>query len=273
MRWNSKVFAVVWTTAWLAFAAWPAAALDELDDEKQRLKACEQNLCEIILTKERRGRPLACDLAKTWGKKDIAKGANSHKINWSSGDARCTTSVKLPRRTIVAALTAPSFTLQLPQQTVDCQVEEDGKPAPVKAVLSPKLEFKDGHADKIWINLKEIEGPSMLKGLVWTTAKLEDTIGIFHKELIKEINKFVHQKCAQRYPELDPDREAKRAQRRLERRAAKASAKAAKNANEGKAKTSVEKPAAKPAGNSSKTADKADAAPPPAPPSKRAGAE
>jgi hypothetical protein len=210
-----------------ATLAVPAAALDEPGDEKQRLKACEREVCEIILTREGRGKPLACDLTKTWGKTDIAKGASSKKISWSSGDAQCSTSVKVPRRVIVAALTQPKFTLHLPQQTIECLVEEDGKPAPLKAVASPKVEFKDGKAEKVWINLKELEGPSMLKGLIWATAKLEDSIGIFHSEMIKSINKFVHQKCARSYPDLDPVQEARREQRRQQRRAARAAEKAA----------------------------------------------
>ncbi|MEW5964740.1 MAG: hypothetical protein AB1749_14415 [Pseudomonadota bacterium] len=229
-----------------AVLAVPAAALDELGDEKQRLKACERDLCEIILTKEGRGKPLACGLTKTWGKADIAKGASSKKITWSSGDARCSTSVQVPRRIIVAALTQPKFTLHLPQQTIDCQVEEDGKPAPLKAVASPKVEFKAGKAEKVWINLKELEGPSMLKGLIWATAKLEDSIGIFHSEMIKSINKFVHQKCTRSYPELDPVRAAEREQRRQQRRAARAAEKAAETAMP-PAAAAAEAPGPKPA--------------------------
>lgn len=227
------------TLAWLGQAALalPAAALEEVGDEKQRLKACERNVCEIILTKEDRGKPLACDLTKTWGKADIAKGAGSKKIEWASGDARCSTSVQVPRRVIVAALTQATFTLHLPQQTIECEVEQDGKPAPLKAVASPKIEFKGGKAEKIWINLKELDGPSGLKGLIWATAKLEDSIGIFHSEMIKSVNKFVHQKCTRTYPELDPMREARREQLREQRRAARAAAKAA-------AETTAEKPAA-----------------------------
>jgi len=208
----------------LAALSLPLAALDELGDEAAHLKACERDICEIILKKEGRGRPLACHLTKTWGEKDIAKGASSKKINWSSGDARCTTKVHLTRRQIVAALTTPKYTLRLPLQKVECEVEEDGKPAPVTAVLSPKVEFRDGKAEKFWINLKQMEGPSMLKGLVWTTAKLEDSIGIFHADILKAINKFVYQKCSRNYPDLDPVREAQREQRRQERREARAEA-------------------------------------------------
>lgn len=214
----------------LAAGAPTVRALEEPPGEKEQLKACERDVCEIILAKERRGGPLKCEIGKTWGQKDIEKGAGSKQIKWSSGDARCSTSIRLNRQLIIAALSEPKYTLHLPVQTVDCQVEEDGKPAPVTVTLSPKLEFESGKAKSVWVNLKSVEGPAMLKGLIWATAKLEDSVGIFHKEMIKEINKFVHEKCAQRYPELDPVREAARERRREERRAARRAEKAAERA-------------------------------------------
>ena len=68
---------------------------------------------------------------------------------------------------------------------MNCVVERDQQLKPVIIKLAPKLEFKNGKADKVWINLKEIEGPDDIKGTVWTAAKLEDTLGIFHAPMIK----------------------------------------------------------------------------------------
>ena len=37
---------------------------------------------------------------------------------------------------------------------------------------------------------------------IWTAAKLEDTFGIVHNDLIREINEFVHKRCPKRLKEL-----------------------------------------------------------------------
>jgi hypothetical protein len=176
----------------------PALALEELPGEKQALRTCEKDVCSMILLKKKSKGSLSCKLTKTWAESSIKKGGKS-KFSWGFGDARCSTEVSLPRRHIHAALTRPKHTVMLNRQEVRCTVERSGEPQKVRAVLSPKLKFRNGRAHKVWINLKELEGPNDIKGTVWTTAHLEDTLGIFHKAMIKGINKFMHRKCAKKY--------------------------------------------------------------------------
>ena len=83
-------------------------------------------------------------------------------------------------------------------QTVRCEVERDKEVVPIMVSLSPKIQFKDGRAVKAWLGIENIEAPAVLKGAIWTVAQLEDTFGVFHGDLIKEINKFVHERCARR---------------------------------------------------------------------------
>jgi hypothetical protein len=175
-----------------------AHALDEPDDEMDRLKACEKRACTMILGKPTTGDDLKCDVQKTWAKSSL-KGGESKGVSWGFGDARCTANIKLSRADIVGALTQPKYTINVPRHTVNCVVERDQQLKPVIVKVAPKLEFKNGKADKVWINLKEMEGPDDIKGTVWTAAKLEDTLGIFHGPMIKQINKFVHQQCAKKY--------------------------------------------------------------------------
>jgi hypothetical protein len=78
-------------------------------------------------------------------------------------------------------------------------VEQDGKPKPVLVRLAPKLEFKNGKADKIWINLNEVDGPTAVKATVSLAASLEDNLGIFHRSMVKSVNKFLHTRCGERY--------------------------------------------------------------------------
>jgi hypothetical protein len=105
----------------------------------------------------------------------------------------------LSRADIIAALTKPKHTVRIPSQDVTCVLEREGEIKPVLIKLSPKLTFKDGKADKVWINLESIEGPADVKSTIWTAAKLEDSIGIFHRPMIKSINKFLFKQCPKRY--------------------------------------------------------------------------
>lgn len=182
----------------LAAMAAPGAALDEPPGEMAALKACEKRLCSMVLDKSPKGDDLACDVQKTWAKASL-EGGESKGVSWGFGDARCKVDLKLERADVVAALTQPKHTVRIPAHEVTCVIEREGELKPLTAKLAPKLTFKNGRADKVWINLESIEGPADVKSTVWTAAKLEDTIGIFHRPMIKQINKFLHRQCAKRY--------------------------------------------------------------------------
>lgn len=183
----------------LAAATAAAQALTPSPDEKAKLKACEQRLCGIINARKSSAETLDCNLDKTWDRTKIKKGAGTKALKWGFGDARCQLAVDIPQRMIVSALTAKKYSLKLAPQTVDCEVEMKEGVKPVKVTLAPKISFKDGKAYKAWLNVKDVNGPGSIKGLIVTTAKLEDSIGIFHSTIIKSINKFVHEQCPKKY--------------------------------------------------------------------------
>lgn len=177
----------------------PAAmAVEELPDEKALLKACESQICGMIVGKAAKGGNLQCKLAKTWAKSTIEKGKNK-TVRWGFGDAQCSVTLNLSSADIVAALTQPAHTINVPAHKVNCVVEREGEAQKVTAKVAPKLIFKNGQADKVWINLTELEGPESIKGTVWMAATLEDKLGIFHKSMIKSINKFVQKRCPEHW--------------------------------------------------------------------------
>lgn len=193
---TQRILAVASTVALgMAMTATAAFALDPRADEKTQLKTCERNLCSLVTKLSPAKGDLACSVSKTWGRKSMKKGSASRALKWSFGDARCAVDLKVARATIIEALKAESVKLELPQHTVNCDVENDGKVDKVRISLAPRIEFKNGKAKKAWVNLKEVEGPTAIKGLVWTAAKLEDSLGIFHRDMIKGINKFLADTC------------------------------------------------------------------------------
>jgi hypothetical protein len=242
---------------WAAGLA-PAAALEATDAETAALKSCEQKICAMALSKKPSGDDLKCALSKTWDKDTLKKG-ESKSVKWGFGDARCTVDLDVKREDVILALTKKEHTVEIPPHTVHCTVERDGEPKPVTAKLAPKLIFKDGKADKIWINLSDIDGPANVKATVWMAANLEDTVGIFHKPMIKSVNKFLYQKCAQRYfadgrPKPDP-KELKKAQAEAAKAAKKKeAAQADKKKDDARKTEAAKKDPAKPADDVKATA-------------------
>ncbi len=186
---------------WLAtvLLAGPALALDAPADEKQKLKACEQRLCAIVLKKQSSGPDLTCQIGRTWQKSKIVNGVKQKNIRWTFGDARCTIDIKLDRAGIVAALTKPAHSLVLDKHAVKCQIERTEGLTDVAIDIAPKMSFKGGKVEKIWLNVSNIDAPPLIKGAIWTVSKLEQNVGLFHGEMISETNEFLHEKCTKRY--------------------------------------------------------------------------
>jgi len=195
----------MWLSAAAAFAlgaplfmATGALALDEGKDEKQHLEACERDLCSIIVKREVNGNDLKCALQKTWAGRLIKQGVEEKKLSWGFGDVRCTVNVEAKRQELVDALVKPEFDLKLSTHSLRCEVEREKDVMPITVALSPKFQFKEGKAVKAWLGIGTIEAPAVLKGAIWTAAQLEDTFGIVHADLLREINRFVHDRCPKR---------------------------------------------------------------------------
>lgn len=176
-----------------------AQAISPKPDEKEKLKACEAQICGVILNKGPAEGTLAYDLWKTWEKSSIVDGVKEKKISWTFGDAQCGVALSLPNATIVSALTQSTHELKFAPHQVSCVIERSEGMTDVKIEMAPKISFRDGKAYKAWLNVTKIDAPTMIKGAIWTVTKLEDNFGLFHSQMIKEINKFMHRKCAKRY--------------------------------------------------------------------------
>src|SRR5262245_43322107 len=173
----------------------PAAlSLDEQKGEEAAITDCDRRLCTILLEKSPKGPDLKCALTKTWDRSKIKK-ADSQQVSWGFGDARCSVELDLSRAALVAAMTADRVTVRVPHHTANCVVEQDGKLEKVTAVLAPKIEFRNGKAEKIWVRLKSVDGPTGIALTVKTAAQLADTLGLFHGQMIKGINRYVERHC------------------------------------------------------------------------------
>jgi hypothetical protein len=163
------------------------------EQEKKKLAQCAKDICGIILSKNPKGPDLSCDLTKTWDKHQMQKGADSKHVAWGLGSAKCHVKFNIKRTDIVAALTRPEFKLRAGKQSVACEIGSDRYP--ISATLSPELEFKNGTNTAASLNIEDIEGAVLIKGVVWTTAQLERHFGIFEHDLVREVNRFVKKEC------------------------------------------------------------------------------
>jgi hypothetical protein len=179
------------------FQASPALALEEGAGEGKAIDACDKRLCTILQQKNPSGEDLKCALTKTWAKSSL-KGDRT--VGWGFGDARCTIQIDISRARIVAVATGKESKFAVPAHTAHCIVEQDGEVKTVNATLAPKIVFNDGKAEKIWINLLHVEGPTAIKATMTTAAQLNDTIGLFHRNLLKAVNGYIHKHCPKNYP-------------------------------------------------------------------------
>lgn len=174
-----------------------ARALEEAKDEKAQLKACERDLCTILVKREGGG-DLQCSMQKTWAGSKIKQGVEEKKLTWSLGDVRCGVKLEVKRQDMLDALTKPQFELKLAPHAIRCDVEREKEVVPISVTMTPRLQFKDGKAAKVWLGIGEIQAPAVVKGAIWTAAQLEDTFGVVHSDLVKEINRFVYERCPKR---------------------------------------------------------------------------
>jgi hypothetical protein len=171
-----------------------ASAIEPQADEKERLKSCEQSLCRLVVAKKPVNGDLRCPLSKVWSRKTMKEGSPK-KLRWGFGAAKCEVDLRVPREMIVGALSAAEIKVTLPTHTVNCEVERESSVDKAQITLAPIVEFKDGKAKKIWVNVIDIKAPGVIKGVVWSAAQLEDSVGVFHRRMIKSVNKFIAEQC------------------------------------------------------------------------------
>jgi hypothetical protein len=178
-------------------------ALEEGADEGKVIDACDKRLCRMLQQKNPKGDDLKCSLTKTWAQSTL-KEADQRDVKWSFGDARCSVNIDMSRAAIIAAVSGGDAKLWVPPHTANCIIEQDGQASRVTATLAPKIVFKDGKAEKIWINLLNIEGPVAIRATLTTAARLADSIGLFHRAMLKSVNGYIYKHCPKYHPLVEP---------------------------------------------------------------------
>jgi hypothetical protein len=189
------------TGALLVLAAGSSAMADTAA-EKEKLAQCAKDICGVIVSKKAAGPDVACTLAKTWEKEQVQKAADYMSYSWGLGSAACTANLNLKRADLVAALTSHEYTFKFGKQHISCEIGE-AKYA-IRATVAPELKFKDGAAKSGKMQMSDIEGAALIKGVVWTAAALERNFGLFDSDLIRETNRFMQSECPKLIDSAEP---------------------------------------------------------------------
>lgn len=171
------------------------AALGDTDADKQKLSQCAKDICGMIVSKNASGPDLSCDLTKTWEKDEIQKGADSKKLSWGLGSAKCSVKVNVKRADVVDALTKPDGMLKVEKQPISCEIDRNGEVYPVSVTMAPELKFKNGVSSGVALHMDDIKGATLIKGVVWTAATLEQNFGILEGDMTREVNRFIQKEC------------------------------------------------------------------------------
>jgi hypothetical protein len=61
--------------------------------------------------------------------------------------------------------------------------------------MTPEVTFEKGKATKAVMNWGKVEGPTLVKGLMWTATATDNTVNVLGNMVTTDLNDFVTAKC------------------------------------------------------------------------------
>lgn len=163
--------------------------------ERDGRKACKVAICDAFRNRKP-GADIACAITKSLRKEQLTKIVSKAKVSWPWGRVVCKTDVKASRELLIKAMTETKFDAQFEQHKVTCTVERDkDSPAEISAELTPKITFEGGKATKAALQWGKVDGPTVIKGAMWTATAADNTLGVLQSMIVDDVNDFVEKKC------------------------------------------------------------------------------
>ena len=105
-----------------------------------------------------------------------------------------------------------TYKFWVPPHTANCVVEQGGQLKSLKATVAPKIEFKNGQAEKIWINLTPHRRRRQHQRLAVGRRRPHrqasaSSIGA----MIKSVNGYIYKHCPKKYPQAQAAKPAPKA--------------------------------------------------------------
>lgn len=163
--------------------------------ERDGRRACKVAICAAFRNRKP-GPDIACAITKSMRKEQLTKIVSKAKVSWPWGRVVCKTDVKAPRDMLIKAMTEPKFEAQFEQHKISCTVERDKEaPSEISAEMTPKITFENGKATKASLQWGKVEGPTVIKGAMWTATAADNTLGVLQSMIVDDVNDFVDKKC------------------------------------------------------------------------------
>lgn len=162
--------------------------------EKEGRKACKVQICAAFRLKKP-GPDIACNVVKTWRKKQLDVYMSKARASWPWGKVRCTSDINIKRDMIIKAMTEASYEIQLDEHQVKCTVDGEKGPSELKFAFKPTVKFENGKAVKAAIHWGKIEAPTLVKGAMWTATAADNTFNVLQSSVVGDINDFVTARC------------------------------------------------------------------------------
>jgi hypothetical protein len=163
--------------------------------EREGRRACKAALCAAFHNKAN-GQNVACPVTKSFRKVQLQKIVSKAKVSWPWGRVVCKTDLKADRAVLSQALTADTQAITFETHAVACQVEhETGAASNITVELTPEVMFEKGKAVKAVLHWGKVDGPTLVKGLMWTATATDNTVNVLGSMVVDDLNDFVTNKC------------------------------------------------------------------------------
>jgi hypothetical protein len=163
--------------------------------EREGRRACKAAMCAAFRNPAN-GKNVACRITKSFRKEQLQKIVSKAKVSWPWGRVICNADLKADRATLSKALSAGNQVVKFPPHKVACSIEHDGEAASnITAEMTPEVTFDTGKATKAVMNWGKVEGPALVKGLMWTATATDNTVNVLGSMVVDDVNDFVTVKC------------------------------------------------------------------------------
>lgn len=163
--------------------------------EREGRRACKAAMCAAFRNPSN-NQNVACSIKKSFRKEQLQKIVSKAKVSWPWGRVVCNADLKADRSVLSKALTTEKSVVKFAPHKVACSIEHDNaKASDITAEMTPEITFEKGKATKAVMNWGKVEGPTIVKGLMWTATATDNTVNVLGSMVVDDMNDFVTAKC------------------------------------------------------------------------------
>jgi hypothetical protein len=163
--------------------------------EREGRRACKAALCAAFRNPAN-NQNVGCPIKKSFRKEQLQKIVSKARVSWPWGRVVCNADLRADRSVLSKALTTDKSVVKFAPHKVTCSIEHEGAEASnITAEMTPEITFEKGKAIKAVMNWGKVDGPTLVKGLMWTATATDNTVNVLGSMVVDDMNDFVTAKC------------------------------------------------------------------------------